>query len=242
MIPKSNILCIFEGERREGLYFKTIKNLFFSEHSIVTCCYGNDIYELFKEMRDDPDLDIVEVLRDSIKGKDNSKILKEYDREQFSQVFLFFDAECHDQKFDKEELLSIIKVFNEETESGKIFISYPMVEAIRDIPSHEEYISHKVNLSDCTGKIYKNSSTNGLKTFIDPRHNELSDWMELIKLNVTKSNFIVSGEKNNAKTIPEQLDIAEYQIKSIEKDNSIYVLSAYPLFIFHQKSSNLNFI
>jgi len=62
---KSTILCIFEGEVREPKYFKTIQNHYFDEQSILLCSYGNDIYELFKDLENDPELDIVEILKDS---------------------------------------------------------------------------------------------------------------------------------------------------------------------------------
>ena len=73
MAFKSTILCIFEGEVREPKYFNTMQTHYFNDVSILLCSYGNDIYELFKEIEADPELDIVEVLRES-KGVAKSQL------------------------------------------------------------------------------------------------------------------------------------------------------------------------
>ena len=241
MNPKSNILCIFEGEKREVQYFKTLKNVYFSELSILVCSYGNDIYELYKGLKEDEDLNIIELLRESKNVPQNEAVLEGYERDDFNQVFLFFDIECQDDQFNTDHLLSLIDIFNEETENGKVFISYPMIEAIRDIPTYEEYFSHKVTIENCTGKKYKPLSVNGLQTFNDPRHNSKENWNQLVKINVEKGNYITLGIKGEFTNVPEQKEIAVKQICSIAEENSIFVLSSYPLFVFHQKPSSFSF-
>jgi hypothetical protein len=182
MNTKSAILCIFEGEAREPKYFKTIENHYFDDNSVLCCCYGNDIYELFKELDNDSDLDIVELLRESKIVPKNQDILKKYSRDDFNQVFLFFDFEYQDEQFGVEKLDKMISTFNEETENGKLFVSYPMIEAIRDVPSIEGYINHQVSLTNCSGKKYKKISTNGLKDFQDPRKITKEQWDKLIEI------------------------------------------------------------
>ena len=71
--------------------------------------------------------------------------------------------------------------------------------------------------------------------------NDKDNWDRLIKINVEKSNFIVTGNKNEFKVLPEQGAIAENQIISLCRDESIYVLSSLPLFVFHQKASEFAF-
>jgi hypothetical protein len=241
MNTRSTILCIFEGEKREPKYFETIQKHYFDDNSVLLCSYGNDIYELFKELNNDPDLDIVELIRESKNVPENKKILDKYSREDFNQVFLFFDFEYQDEQFDVEILDKMLSIFNEETENGKLFISYPMIEAIRDVPSIEGYIDHKVELSNCTGKRYKKLSAQGLQDFQDPRKITNKQWDILIEINVIKANFIINKGRNNLTHHPEQNEILSEQSKLMETTKSIYVLSSFPLFIFHQKSSQLVF-
>jgi hypothetical protein len=241
MKAKSAILCIFEGESREHKYFRTIQNHYFDESSILRCSYGNDIYELFKEIGEDNDLDIVELLRESKNVPANKKILEPYSRDDFNQVFLFFDFEYKDNHFDINKLVLMISIFNEETENGKLFVSYPMIEAIRDIPSIDKYIDHKVSLENCTGKLYKSLSAKGLQEFQDPRKITKENWDKLIEINIIKANFIVSKNRGDNTSHPIQLEILSNQAELMGLTEFVYVLSSFPLFIFHQKSSQLAF-
>jgi len=238
---KSTILCIFEGEVREPKYFKTIQAHYFDDTSILLCSYGNNIYELFKEIGADSELDIVEILRDSKDAPQNKDLLASYLSDDFSQVFLFFDLEYQDDQFNLYNLEQMIATFNEETENGKLFVSYPMIEAIRDIPSLEHYIDHTVSLESCSGKIYKQLSAKGLKQYQDPRKITKAEWDKLIEINVLKANFIITKSREDVFSQPEQKLILSEQSRLIQYSRLIYVLSSFPLFIYHQKSSQLSF-
>ena len=242
MKAKSDILCIFEGESREHKYFKTIQSHYFDDSSILVGSYGNDIYELFRAINEDPDLDVVELLRESRNVPANKAILASYSRDDFSQVFLFFDFECQDNHFDINNLNTMILTFNEETENGKLFISYPMIEAIRDVPSINTYIDHQVSLGNCRGKLYKPLSAKGLPEFQDPRKVTKANWDKLIEINILKANFMVSSDRWDYTSHPEQSDILLKQSELMDSIGFVYVLSSFPLFIFHQKSSQLTFL
>lgn len=129
----STILCIFEGAKREPNYFSSLQNHFFAEEAVIQCCYGNDIYHLLSELEQDDDLDIAELIRESTTQPLNRVQLEGIERDSIAQVFLFFDMEYHDNDFSIENLESMLLKFNEETEHGKLYISYPMVEALRDV-------------------------------------------------------------------------------------------------------------
>jgi hypothetical protein len=237
---KSSILCVFEGEVREPLYFNGLKQCFFDEQSIVYCCFGNNIYELHSKMQEDEDLDIFEVIQEYNTVESNKDLFEKFSRDDFSQVFLFFDFEFHDDKFSSEDLTNMVETFDEETEFGKLFVSYPMVEAIRDVPCHDSFIEHRIKIEQSKGKVYKGLSTQGMTDYLDPRKIDERRWIDLIRLNVEKGNFILDGARNNFKN-PEQSDVLDCQIKLVEESNELYVLSAFPLFVYHQKGSQFNF-
>lgn len=239
---ESTILCIFEGESREPRYFSSVKEHYFKNKSILLCSYGNDVYELYKDLSHDPDLDIVEILRDSKNIPKNKEILNHHSRDDFSQVFLFFDFEYQDDQFDINNLQKMLHTFDEETENGKLFISYPMIEAIRDVPSIESYIDHKISLTNFSGKTYKKQSAEGLKEYQDPRKITREKWDKLIEINIVKANFIISKNRTDSSSQPEQKSILSEQDKLIQLNECIYVLSSFPLFIFHQKSSQFDFL
>ena len=129
----------------------------------------------------------------------------------------------------------MISTFDEETDNGKLFISYPMIEAIRDIPSLEQYIDHTVCLNNCSGNIYKRLSAKGLKQYQDPRKTTKNEWDVLIKINVLKANFMISKNREDVCSQPEQALILSEQSNLIQYRQCLYVLSSFPLFVFHQK-------
>ena len=130
------ILFVFEGVKREPDLFRTIQRLYFSnrEEQIV-CSYNNNIYQLYKDLQEyDGDGDIVSLLMEKFASqKDNP--LKDIDRSaDISEIYLFFDYDFHNRNLSLEEInrqvKEMLETFNNETEYGKLYIDYPMVESI----------------------------------------------------------------------------------------------------------------
>ena len=87
---------IVEGEAREPLIIDNISKVFFTHANfkIITLPAGQNIDMLWKKLKeDDFDTDIIEVLReehDQLKEQ-----LEGISREDFSEVYLFFDYDGH---------------------------------------------------------------------------------------------------------------------------------------------------
>ncbi len=140
MAEKDYKAIIVEGEAREPQIIDNICRVFFknSRIKVITLPAGQNIYMLWKRMKaDEFETDIIEVLRE---GSDIvAEMLEGLSRDVFSEVFLFFDYDGHQNNLMKdgnvnsqEVLLQMLKSFDNETENGKLYISYPMVEALRD--------------------------------------------------------------------------------------------------------------
>lgn len=93
---------------------------------------------LWKEVLADDDIDIIELVREYSPVAE--KELKGFNRGDFSEVYLFFDYDalqtnlprnCDHVKVIK-GIKGMMETFDNETEKGKLYISYPMAEAIRD--------------------------------------------------------------------------------------------------------------
>ncbi|ENP8448030.1 hypothetical protein ACEI28_004221 [Vibrio alginolyticus] len=234
---KSRILCVFEGAKREVGYFHSMTSHFFSESDIVHCCYGNDLYELARLLtrdgNDPDDFDIFEVIKEHNTVKENEKLFTKYTRDDFNQVYLFFDFEYHDDKYNEDDIKNLIEIFNEETEVGKLFISYPMVEAIRDIPSYELFVDYSIELDEAKSNVYKTSSSEKIQDFVHAKKITKAQWNSLVMASVSKANYLVNADKHK-ETIVEQSCILNSQLTSINKNNRIFVLSAYPMFLHNQ--------
>ena len=87
---------IVEGEAREPLIIDNISKVFFGHGNfkIITLPAGQNIYMLWKRLKeDDFDTDIIEVIREE--HKELEKQLAGLSRDDFSEVYLFFDYDGH---------------------------------------------------------------------------------------------------------------------------------------------------
>ncbi len=234
------VLLIFEGEKTELQIFDNIKFFFgnLSSRSELYAFYKTNLHILWEEMKDDPDLDIVEILRS--RSEENKKTLQDISRDMISQVFLFFDSDLHAARIKSVHSINLkeaLEYFNEETEHGKLYLSYPMVEAIKDCYKDKEKC-----YETCIWPIEKSTEYKaavGRKSdFSDLRPNKfnMEAWHFIIGVNYEKATCLVHGENGipgytEAKKIT-QRKIYENQFAFfIKNSNTVIILSAFPFFI-----------
>ena len=88
------ILFVFEGEKTEPYIMTIINNLFFKNKSDkdIFVSYCNNIQSLFNELNKDDGLDLVGLLKENeTKHPELEKKLEKYNRDEFSEIYLFFD-------------------------------------------------------------------------------------------------------------------------------------------------------
>lgn len=250
------ILFVFEGKRREPDIFKTLEYLYFPKGLSIVCSFGNNIYELYRELKDlDDSGDIVSILREKNKDNPGTPFTTEVAASDFSEIFLFFDYDFQNRNLTLEQmnrqLSEMLMLFNDETDNGKLFINYPMIEAIRytkalpDIHFHEYTISRTY----CQNKSFKDLSQQfsdyGSLDFIilDFRRNPSKDRVSTVRKNWTllEEQSVIKANNlcNEALNIPTEKDcisqerIFEAQLsKHIIPRNEVAILSAFPLFKF----------
>lgn len=149
------ILFIVEGQVEEvkilGDNCKGLLSVAGIDAEVVSV--GNPIYEIYDFLKNDAYEDIVSYLRS------NKKINIERAKTAFSSIYLIFDFEHHYHKYSDDKIEELLNFFNNETENGKLYINYPMVESfyhLKSIPDNE-YINRKVPVSliQQSGKAYK---------------------------------------------------------------------------------------
>lgn len=142
---KKYIAIIYEGERTEKQLVWNLNQNFFSEQCElvpITFPAGENIYMLWKQLKKDEfETDVIEVLRES--NKEAKKVLEGFERNDFMEIYLFFDYDGHNNNLKAKEkdvdiLEEMLNTFNEETDLGKLYINYPMVESLRDQYAFEE--------------------------------------------------------------------------------------------------------
>lgn len=225
-------LFVFEGERLERAYFQSLEKAFFDgQQNRILLSFQNDIYELYKQLISEDDLDPFELIKELNHLDKNTELLVNLRRDQIGQIYLFFDMEPKDEQFDPQKLLDMLALFNNETEQGKLFISYPMIEAIRDIDNHTEYLTRTVMLNDCTGRHYKPlSAERGNPIYQDARKINKPLWQSLINTNLKKANFLTSGSCSQNPVIDQHL-IAQAQLDQFLPRGEVSILAAFPIFL-----------
>lgn len=232
-----HILFVFEGEKTEKTITDSLlKNFIESDKRIVISSFKTDIYALYKLMSKDEDLDVFALM------KERDPELKSFSRDVFSQLFLFFDYDGHSPAASDEKISELLGFFNEETERGKLFISYPMVESIKcisNLDAIEEFCRHKVNICDCS-KFKNYVAENSHKSLIHFNLYEPSLWNDVVRMHCVKANFIIKGDMVFPTSYFNQIDIFVVQKSDfIDKDKTVSILSSFPMllldFFGHQK-------
>lgn len=225
-----HILLVFEGAKTERQIHSSLKQFFLNESpdAVICAIFGSHIYSLYHTLENDPDLDLFGVLKEDTRNDD---LLEGVSSNDVSQIYLFFDYDGHDPAASSEKLSDMLSRFNEETDSGKLYISYPMVEALKHLGSRINFKNLEVSISDFT-EYKKTVSYECEECYQNLTALSLEHWNHFISEHCKKMNWIV----NDSFILPEsyipQNKIYESQkAKFIDPSNKVSVLSAFPVFI-----------
>ena len=159
---KSRILLIVEGKKDEPNILGSETHGLLSlikadEYEVIP--FSNPIYELYESYKNGDYDDTVAFLR-AYKGlKISNDMLS---KNAFSAVYLIFDFDPHYQKYSEQTIREMLHIFNNETELGKLYINYPMVEAyyhLCTLPDPDFY-RRTVSIEGLSGKRYKKHENN----------------------------------------------------------------------------------
>ena len=132
------ILFVVEGERAETRMLISMfeRALSLSSEKYDICKYRTNIHNLYKKMKRlgyDSFLSFLYSEQKEIFPKDMFT-----PETAFASVYLFFDLDPQDSLFSIEETRELTAYFDDETQNGKLYISYPMVESVFDFASYRQ--------------------------------------------------------------------------------------------------------
>ncbi len=231
----ARILLVFEGARTEPAIFNKVREHFFSREnsSLIYSCFDAELYQLCQQVKEDEFVELIELLRERDSG--NQELLNN----EFSEIHLFFDHDAHSHpELNREEyhkmIEEILVIFDNETENGKLYLSYPMIEAIRDcrlLPDEGYECSCFQDISENTD--YK--TLVGERTTFNPGNKE--EWLDIIGINYVKAKRLVddsiepiSNYDEISLYTQEGIYAAQYE-KHISTRHEVMILSAVPFFI-----------
>jgi hypothetical protein len=231
------VLMVFEGEKTEPQIYENMNRLFYLSRgsNVLRATYKKSIYSLWKKVENDPlgSLDIFEVLKDQ-----DPSFFPDIKRDQISQIYLFFDHDAHcESSMTKahSKIMQMLDFFDNETDSGKLFISYPMVEAIKDISSYGTICIDRcrhnfVNYVDYKHIVHERTIHRDIMQF------SIQLWKQLIIANLIKANCIVNNDCSLPsftmfKQINQKILAEQQEKKFISESDMIAIISAFPLFL-----------
>lgn len=242
-MSSAKVLFVLEGEQPEGNIVARLQKAFPKEladlsSDLVKIVFSSNIYSLYGKLKDDDGfLDVVEVLKEQ---HTDDEELQNLDRETVSQVFLFFDLDIHGRAQSTEQsceqLCELVNFFNNETENGKLFLSYPMVEAINicDVENGLMSDDRKLfSIDKCVNDGFKHFADNlnrDTKTIC--RANCRENWLIISKANYEKAKWLM---KLPTRTLSleqmQQPTILQHQQVLIKNEGVVATLSAFPFFL-----------
>ena len=232
-MTKEVILFIFEGEKTEHVIYQSLQKYFLNEkkNSIICPTFNAEIYQLYAKLKlsdfgIESEINLVEELRSK-----NSDILQGIEQRHITEMYLFFDYDGHATNASDEKIKEMLDYFDNETENGKLYISYPMVEAIKHIKTG---VNFQTTVVDAKKNVnYKSlASQNCDHIFNQIKKLELTHWAVIIHGHCSKLNFVTTDDYVFPKCTFEQLEVFEAQLeKYITPTNTIAVLSAFPILL-----------
>jgi hypothetical protein len=237
---KKHIAIVYEGEKTEKALIERLQMLFFAdimETVVISFPASGNIYMLWNKLREyEFDVDIIDVIREM--NKETKELLEGYSARDFSEVYLFFDYDAHNDNLpqiykNRDTVRELLETFDNETENGKLYISYPMIESLREIHSeNEDYKSFYVSLDER----YKNYVSEELE-FQNFKHITKEQWEVACRASVKRAYLITHYRE----AIPEydyflkemtQAKIYEAQLEHFVNLNKVVgVLNSVPLFL-----------
>lgn len=160
------------------------------------------------------------------------------DRDDFSEVYLFFGFDGHQNNLGADDdygdvLEQMLVNFDNETEHGKLYISYPMVESLRDF--EVGVCGNKKNCYVMTEEMekYKYLSAEHSK-YPQFKEYDFEIWKNVMDVFAMRLSCLMKQE--NTVTYKQYIEeMTPYEIFQLEKQgiqkSRVFVLSAFPEFL-----------
>lgn len=237
-MKSNNELLIFvtEGESHEPKIINRIESIINSrskKNTILILPFCTSIYGFWKEFKKDENQDALEVLINS--ASCDSTILKDLDPDHISGIYLIFDYDGHCSNADDSKIIEMLDFFDEETERGKLFISYPMIEAFRDLKKNENLCFTRCKVPIDEFRKYKGLSSSR-SDFTCTAEIEIEEMQHIIMENINKLNCIMTTNYqkptfSNMRAINQKALFIQQEKCFINNHNSVAIISSIPMFI-----------
>ena len=187
-----NVLFVVEGSKGEPRFLDNLMRTLRSDADYRVFTYKTNIHKMIEGMmvegEIDHDLDFLTHLRSVNNNMEDVSILEN----RFSDIYLFFDMDPHDPKYNPERISKAADYFNDSTDNGKLYLNYPMLESYRHVSSLDDlsYLDTVVRIED-VGTYKERVHKEGLPDLTQFSRMSREVWLRLIELNLRKTGLIL---------------------------------------------------
>ena len=230
----SKILMLTEGKDPDKKLIEHIINKFQIKGEVIWAKIGT-IYAFYKDIKEkyDENMDVIRY----IKYKYSDKISKEFKASEISYVYLFFDYDLH-SKLNEEyeniekiyerinEISEINSFFENETENGKLYLSFPMIEAYHKpigcnyIYKEDSFEEKLVNFKEFKKKIKSEIGNRGIESI-------KAQYKEIIKFYIHNSEKILGMKFKEV----EKNKVLKFQNELLKNRNKVKIYPSIPIFL-----------
>lgn len=246
-------LFVFEGPRAENIVSDGLYRNFMGVPVPAKCVYGTSMYSLYQELKGDSDLDLLTLLKE--RNNENRAVLEGLSTHDVEAVYLFFDYDGHASNASDAIVDDMLYFFDDEYDVGKLFVSYPMVEALRHYPDRDTFMNLiiKAKKGGCNNyrhcdEFQKCKAEKHYKKVVSAECRQdlvnwglygASEWGLLIRDHVMKSNLLVNGVDEWPMDYVNQKDIFDVQMRDYLSQScpKVSVLSGFPMFVLNYYGS-----
>ena len=230
----ANILFLFEGAVTENQYYKVIEKSLEGKitSNVNFYCYKTNIYTLYDELKRDPSLDILSLIIEKARRQNETEDLEMLSNNNFGEIFLIFDLDPQDERYNENKIDKMLNFFDNETEHGKLYINYPMVESFKhftEIPD-ENYNEYKIKLTQCS--TYKKEVAK-LSCINDYRKVSKEQFFCISKQNALKASILINKNERcdfeSYRKFITQKNIYKVQKEEIDRKGELYILNTFCL-------------
>lgn len=189
----SNILFITEGLIDEPEFLSKMIDVCYRNKNYNIYSYNTTIHtlvqKLFIDGKIDEDIDIRLALRENEQDEEKRKILSQ----KYTEIFLMFDFEPQHNKLKFKEVEQMLKLLNDSTDKGKLYINYPMMQSYKHINKmpDNKFENKKVNLKE----ILKYKQLVGKETYYqDVKKYNYPILVSMMIHHLKKVNYILNGK------------------------------------------------
>lgn len=244
------VLFITEGENLDKRILNRVQSLFYPGQKVKIFPICLNIYNLYSKMTKYDDfgtefIDVFSVIQEIAKEQksSNNPELLALKRNQVSEIFLFFDYDGHDTLVSTYPtcIENMFELFSNETENGKLYINYPMVE------SYKHPIQDNIEVINIyTDTHYKTH----VSSICDKRLEQIqrlnkNDWLNLFLPHLKSTNFLhhqifdLPNCYDDTKVMTQETIYHYQKEKYISPNQQVMVLSSFSWFLLEYLGEKL---